>query len=120
MEWRRGLMDFGVVVREPQSGKKELNLEDQEKSDWAEKYQGLLEGVGDIRKENQRIRMVTGADFSLFAPELVRLKETLASRILAFLLDPNGKHGQRDFFLRRTLQLLPIPALAKIKPPRLR
>lgn len=74
----------------------------------------ILGAVAELQKENARIRMVTGCDFSVFSPDCLHLDETTASRILAHLLDPAGRHGQRALFLRSTFQLLQIPELAKI------
>src|SRR5689334_13276261 len=47
---------------------------------------------------------------TLFNPfSLASLKETLHSRILGELLDPQGSHGQGPVFLRRLLEHLQVP-----------
>lgn len=74
----------------------------------------LLAAISGIQGENERTRMVTGCDFSVFSPNLLHLDENMASRILACFLDPGGRHGQGPLFLRRVFQLLRIPELAKI------
>lgn len=74
----------------------------------------VLAAISAIQRENDRARMVTGCDFSVFGPDLLHLDENAASRILAHLLNPAAGHGQAALFLRRVLQLLRIPELAKI------
>ena len=74
----------------------------------------LLAAISGIQRENDRTRMVTGCDFSVFAQGLFHLDENAASRILAHLLNPVDEHGQGALFLRRVLQLLRVPELAKI------
>ena len=81
----------------------------------SEKYKSFLAPIAALQRENERVRMVTGSDFSMFGTGLVHLRETMASRILAFLLDPGAQHGQGAFFLRSVVRLLPIPELGKIQ-----
>lgn len=92
----------------------EKNMKKQDNLDCFSDNDQLLNMIGTIVRENERIRMITGNDFSVFLPELINLDEMLASRVLGLLLDPGGAHGQGGFFLRAFLRLLPVPELASM------
>lgn len=75
----------------------------------------LLQTADAIRQEDERIRMVSGSEFSLFKLGLFALQENDTSKILVRLFDPRGSHGQGVFFLRNFISLLPFPRLFKFR-----
>ncbi len=68
-----------------------------------EKLIPIIERVKERVKKKRREK---SCDFNLF--DVFSPKETMHSKILAHLLDPNGTHGQGDLFLRGFLEMKKI------------
>jgi PD-(D/E)XK nuclease superfamily len=60
-----------------------------------------------FREMEQRLDRETGRQFNAF--DLFDMNENATSRILTFLLDPKGAHGQNDVFLRPFIERF-VPA----------
>lgn len=78
-------------------------------------WEDMLDSVGSIIEENERLQMVTGNAFTPFVGGIINLDELTASRILGILLDPAAAHGQRALFLKLFLRLLEIPEAYTLK-----
>lgn len=84
-----------------------------------ERLRHFLNSVANIQQANDRARLVTGNAFTTFAEKRtpgakgIKIDELLASSVLAALLDPNGNHGQGDYFLKKFLDCSRISFTAK-------
>lgn len=67
----------------------------------------LLKRVAILQKETKERKMVTGEDFSPFNLGIIKLDENTVSKILSYFLDTTAAHGQKDYFLRKFLELIP-------------
>lgn len=69
----------------------------------------LLNQVATLQRKTLRARLVTGNVFTPFAEKKtpratgIKIDELLASSVLATLLDPDGNHGQGEYFLEKFL-----------------
>lgn len=64
-------------------------------------YKTLLNQVGEITKRYEKINELTGENFNVF--RILKLDSSevrMHSAFIAELLDPKGKHGQKEMFLK--------------------
>lgn len=62
--------------------------------------QRLLDGAGSIIEKYEAIYRETGKNFNIFDIARIEDKEVIICRVLAELLNPKGRHGQRSEYLK--------------------
>jgi hypothetical protein len=67
-----------------------------------------LEELWPLFEADKKKKNAEAAAFSPFGQEYIKLDENMSSNILADLLDPDGKHSQGYFFLKRFTRLPPL------------
>jgi hypothetical protein len=68
-----------------------------------------FEGISSTRQKVKALNLSTSFLFSVF--DLFRVNENKMSEILAFLLNPQGKHGQGDIYFRIFCQYFELPEI---------
>ena len=73
--------------------------------DYIDRYSNLFQGYLETKNEYQKYNEDKAEDFNVFDILKINTKEViLHSPLIAFLLDPNEKHGQGDLFYKLFLE----------------